>query len=171
MVQLFRNRYTSLRHKNRFWEYHNGKDRKEVIMNCLLLLVILCFCGQGNSVSSSENDRCCHVVPRRGNGNHPCMATGDGRNLAQLERENSCECNMRSERNGEDCSRKENHRENECGCTRQKERENSFAAVMDSGCGSSSECRIGNDVSSSRTHYPYLELEPRTCGCEERPQS
>ena len=125
-------------------------------MNCLLLLIIL-FCSGGNSVSSCG---CSNPCNRRGHVecNRPCGSNSrPGCN-------NSCGVNSRPGCN------------NNCGVShspgcnlRSEIREERQTARRD--C----ECDVVNVTSSSTTsrgtQFPYLDVEPCTCGCEERTES
>ena len=53
----------------------------------------------------------------------------------------------------------------ESSCGRQCERRQEYNVGRDCNCGS-----VVNSCpsTSSRPQYPYLEVEPRTCGCEEK---
>ena len=104
-------------------------------MNCLLLLLILFGCGQGNGIGGCTNNRRC------GNGtrNHSC-----------------CNQNQSTIRSTEECGCIEEIKKKEdCGCSGSMNRDNHDNRQM------------FTPPPTARTQYPYLESEPRTCGCEE----
>ena len=109
-------------------------------MNCLLLLMIL-FCCNNNENYGSVNcgRRDFHV--RNCNSKNSCMVQRD-RNCSTGNR---CTSNIGSrEGNGD-------------------ERSNNVIRV-------DCDCDISQNVNSGpmpRTQFPYLDVEPRTCGCEE----
>ena len=110
-------------------------------MNCLLLLIIL-FCCNGNS----------------------CNGNFSGRNFCNRNSYNESSCNGsrgRENYGGKNCMER-----NKCEAIRREEK---YAAdnrsTINDGCSS---CPQSN---MSRTQFPYLEIEPRTCGCEEKENS
>lgn len=80
-------------------------------------------------------------------------------------RNTSCSRMMRSDEN------RNERRDGDCGCTERDHHDHS-----DCGCDGNNTI-LQNRTSSysappmSRTQYPYLDLEPRTCGCEEKSDS
>lgn len=107
-------------------------------MNCLLLLIIL-FCCNGNG-------GCNLGCSNTGNCNLAGCNTGRGNGRGcNTVRNNERGCNAERERGGE-CSI--NRRECEC----------DSAPCM----------QPHTPPPMPRTQFPYLDMEPRTCGCEEK---
>lgn len=121
--------------KNKRIQYY--KEPKEVIMNCLFLLIILFCCGSNGNYGGN-----C----RRGNSG--CAV-----------RENSC--NRRDDRRDHDCDGMGSRREYDCD-RRDYDCDCDATPAIHS-------CPASNTV--SRTQFPYLDVEPRTCGCEEKSNS
>ena len=126
-------------------------------MNCLLLLVILFCCGQGKCASGNNG----------------------GRNLEITSGNNGCEHNFTVTNMKEKCCEVQRERQSDCGCVaetepqvacgcRETERESNRITRVESERESSCDCRLEREGVAVRPHYPYLELEPRTCGCEEK---
>ena len=122
-------------------------------MNCLLLLIIL-FCRGGNSIRCNGCGDPCN-----GKGHGGCNRPG-GPNFRPGCNE-GCGLNQRPGCN-DSCS--SNHRSGFE--ARNEPREERQTTRKD--C----ECDFVNSISSSTTargtQFPYLEVEPRTCGCEEK---
>ena len=115
-------------------------------MNCLLLLIIL-FCCNSNGNCGSGNCR----------------------------RENSCERNhnMRTERSVGNCNT-ENRRivtSNVENCVVREEEHERLSDRNDCGYDTASRMHTHIPPKTSRTKFPYLDVEPRTCGCEEKSEN
>ena len=127
-------------------------------MNCLLLLLILFCCGQGNCTTGGRQGcrKCSVSSGKEGCDNHFGISnTGEGCCQTHVERQSDCGC-MR-----------ETERKSDCGYKVEMERESSHIGRIEVERENSCECRLEREVGTTRPHYPYLELEPRTCGCEE----
>lgn len=113
-------------------------------MNCLVLLIILFCCnGNGNCGNNNYGSRCC-----------------DGRNSG---RKNSCIGNYNVRRD-DNCDRTTTGRNCDCDSTMER---------RDCDCDVTSGMHTHTHTSSQmpRTKFPYLDVEPRTCGCEEKSES
>ena len=112
-------------------------------MNCLLLLIIL-FCCNGTGNGACGGNGC----GRRGC-DAGCNRRGcdDGCNL---RRQNACteNCNVRREESFERTQVRK-----ECDCDMESRMHSHTTQTM------------------PRTQFPYLDVEPRTCGCEEKTES
>lgn len=114
-------------------------------MNCLLLLLLL-FCCSGNFC-----------------GNNSCAGNICGRNTSNgsCQRENYGRKNCTEHKMCETVQRDRNCAEHKTCETVRRDREGTtdFSNMMNNG------------PCDKRTQFPYLEIEPRTCGCEEKANS
>lgn len=158
-------------HKKEKHEYISSKEPDEVIMNCLLLLIIL-WCCSGNNNGNGNNyslGNCLQDHYYSGNHKEDC-GCGRERNLQERydrerdqnmscgcnmerEREEPCGCNVERARNEENRRNRENETWNECGSTKN---------VVNT------DKTVCTTPVNARTQYPYIDLEPCTCGCEEK---
>ena len=92
------------------------------------------------------------------NGNGNCGSNGCG--SRECRREPSCKgnCNMRREQSHNGCAAKEEARER---MERRRECDCDAAPGM----------HTHTPMPMPRTQFPYLDVEPRTCGCEEKSES
>lgn len=120
-------------------------------MNCLFLLIILFCCGSNGSCDGRSHGR--------GNSCRNNCNTGNRGNVAR----NVGNCNVENRStvntNAGSCVVREEY-------DRQVVRRES-----DYDRDASSSVHSCPTSSMSRTQFPYLEVEPRTCGCEENQKS
>lgn len=107
-------------------------------MNCLLLLIILFSCGNQGNNMGGCIGSC-------GRSNRNC-----GRNNGDRGRNNGgcSSCNAVNPPRCNDCERQ--------------------PARRDCDCEGSGNHQVCTPPPMPRTQFPYLEVEPRTCGCEEK---
>ena len=124
-------------------------------MNCLLLLMILCCCGQGNSSHQCGSRPGCRPIAK-----DPCCH-GNCMNSNRT----FCRCQTALEREGNLDAGRERERENSCGCGMEPKKETKCGCEEETGHHKGNLC---SPPPAARTQYPYIDLEPRTCGCEEK---
>ena len=126
-------------HEREKSEYISSKEPNEVIMNCLLLLIILCCCSGNTNWNGGNLSRTNCLHDNHWSEN----------NYARYHQE-PCGCGM------------EREVQEPCGCGMERE--------VQEPCG----CNVENShkepcgCGAERAQYPYIDLEPRTCGCEEK---